>query len=102
LGETHDWVFLGMLHERDWERGVVCLSQPRHIDTVLPEHGFAAGRAASTPMDHKEMLLTTTVRSMKEHQLLSSYPAMVGSIRYIVNSSGSDLCYAAVVVARLT
>jgi hypothetical protein len=77
-------------------RGVssTCLSLGILI-LCCPEHGLAAGRAASTPMDHKEMLLTTKINSKKEHQLLSSYPAMIGSIRYIVNSSRSDLCYAA-------
>jgi hypothetical protein len=100
LGEIQDQVFLGMLHERDWEKGIIYLSQPRHIDTVLSEHGFAAGRAASTPMDHKVMLLPATVHDKKEHQLLSSYPAIVGSIMYIANSTRPDLCYAASVLAR--
>jgi hypothetical protein len=100
LGEIQEQVFLGILHVRDWEKGTHYLSQPTHIDAVLSKHGFAAGKAASTPMDYKVMLLPATVHVKKEQQLLSSYPATVGSIMYMANSTRPDLCYTASVLAR--
>jgi Reverse transcriptase (RNA-dependent DNA polymerase) len=99
LGEVDGQVFLGMYHERDWDKGVIHLSQPRHIDTVLSAHGVT-GRPVRTPLDHKVVLLPTTEHDKKEHPLLGKYAAIVGSVMYIANSTRPDLCYSASMLAR--
>jgi hypothetical protein len=100
LGEVDGQVFLGMFHERDWEKRIIYVSQPRHIDTVLSEHGFTAARSVSTPMDHKVVLMPTGEHDKKENPKLGSYAAIVGSVMYIANSTRPDLCYSASVLAR--
>lgn len=100
LGEIHGQVFLGMIHERDWDKGIIYLSQPRHIDTVLSEHGLSVGRPVSTPLDHKVVLLPTTEHDKQVHPQLGRFAAIVGSIMYIANSTRPDLCYAASQLAR--
>ena len=75
LGECDGQVFLGMLHERDWETGVIYLSQPRHIDSLLFDHGFDAERPVRSPLDHKAVLIPTREHDEKVHPKLASYPA---------------------------
>ena len=83
LGEIHGQVFLGMIHERDWDKGIIYLSEPRHIDTVLSEHGLSVGRPVSTPLDHKVVLLPTTEHDKQVHPQLGRFAAIVGSIMYL-------------------
>jgi hypothetical protein len=99
LGEVDGQVFLGMLHQRDWGKRTIYVSQPRHIDSVLSTHGIT-GRPVRTPLDHKVVLSPTTDHDKQEHPLLGAYAAIVGSIMYIANSTRPDLCYSAAMLAR--
>jgi hypothetical protein len=92
-------MILGMYHERDWEKGIIYLSQPRHIESVLEAHGVT-GKPVRAPLDHKVTLLPTSEHDKKENPLLGSYAAIVGSIMYIANSTRPDLCYSASMLAR--
>ena len=100
LGECHGQMFLGMLHERDWNAGIIYLTQPRHVENILSQHGFSDARAVRSPIDHKVTLLPTSEHDKQEHPKLGSYPAIVGSLMYIANSTRPDLCYAASTLAR--
>jgi hypothetical protein len=58
-----------MTHERDWDNGIIHLSEPRHTDTVLAAHGIT-GKPVRTPLGHKVVLLPTTEHDKKVHPLL--------------------------------
>ena len=98
LGECDGQVFLGTLHERDWEKGIIYLSQPRHIDTLLFDHGFDAERHVRSPLDHKVVLLPTREHQKPVRPRLSSYPGIIRSVMYIANCARPDLCYASLLV----
>jgi hypothetical protein len=99
LGEVDGQVFLGVLHQCDWGKHTIYVSQPGHIDTDLSTHDIT-GRPVRTPLDHKVVLLPTTEHDREEHPLLGAYAAIVGSIMHIANSTLPDLCYSAAMLAR--
>jgi hypothetical protein len=61
---------------------------------VLEAHGVTV-KPVRAPLAHKVMLLPTSEHDKKEHPLLGSCAAIVGSIMYIANSTRPDLCYSA-------
>jgi Reverse transcriptase (RNA-dependent DNA polymerase) len=99
LGEVDGQVFLGMLHQRDWQKNTIYVSQPRHVDNILADHGVS-GRSVASPLDHKAVFLPTTEHDKQENPKLSSYAAIVGSVMYIANSTRPDLCFSASTLAR--
>ncbi len=99
LGEINGKVFLGIYHERDWDKNIIYLSQPRHIDTLLATYDVTS-RPVRAPLDHKVVLLPTGDHDKQENPLLGAYAAIVGSVMYIANSTRPDLCYSASMLAR--
>jgi hypothetical protein len=92
-------MFLGMYHERDWSAGVIYVSQPKHVETLLT--AFECGSTSvSSPLDHKVVLSATTAHDKQEHPQLASYAALVGSLMYIASCTRPDLCYTASMLAR--
>jgi Reverse transcriptase (RNA-dependent DNA polymerase) len=100
MGELHDQVFLGIYHERDWDTRTIYMSQPRHVERLLSSYGFSDAKLVSSPLDHKVVLSTTSDHDKKEHPLLSSYAAIVGSLMYIASCTRPDLCFTASMLAR--
>jgi hypothetical protein len=99
MGELHDQMFLGMYHERDWSARIIYVSQPRHVEKLLSDHGFSDAKPLSSPLDHKVMLSTASTHDKKDHPQLSSYAAIVGSLMYIANCIRPDLCFTASMLA---
>jgi hypothetical protein len=79
---------------------VIYLSRCKHIDKLLFEHGFDAERPVRSPLDHKVVFLPTSEHDKQEHSKLDSFPAIVGAVMYIANSTRPDLCYAPSLLAR--
>jgi hypothetical protein len=100
LGEIDRQVFLGIYHERDWDAHTISISQPRHVDKLLVDHGFASARPLGAPLDHKVALRPASENSKRVDPCLSSYASIVGGLMYIANSTRPDICFAVSMLAR--
>ena len=100
LGELDGQLFLGMFHERDWDKGLIHVSNPHQIEKLLSEHASYCSTPISSPCDPKTVLTAAQDSDTADHPLLASYAAIVGSLMYIASSTRPDLCFVASLLAR--
>jgi hypothetical protein len=100
LGEIDRQVFLGICHERDWDANTISISQRRHVDKLLVDHGFASARPLDAPLDHKVALRPASENSKRVDPCLSSYASIVGGLMYVATCTRPDICFSVSMLAR--
>ena len=94
-------IMLGVLIERDWERGRISLSQPQLILALLERHGMAQCAARSTPIAEKAPLPPAAESKLQplEQAEADAFRHIVGSCTHICRTTRPDLSYACSVLA---
>ena len=98
-GET-DWI-LNLKVRRDWDKGILHLSQPQAIDKLASKFGLT-GREGKAP--HVPMNPTLKLSKTDEKDIITpdefDYPSAVGGILYLALTARPDVAQCAGVLSR--
>lgn len=98
LGEPQ--FFVGIKIQRDLERKLLKLSQPRHIEDLLILFGQTSAKPVSVPMDTSLDLSSNNGTPLLDDADKANYGKLVGSLIYLSMSCRPDIAYSASVLSR--